>query len=206
LTSRVVTLLISLPAIAVVFLPFAEETSPWDVAVAFVRWPGGPDPPLAYLAAPFFLAFILFWIAVRLLVWSRMSLAESVIGWTMIAASILATLAFNAFALSDILHHTNDGPKSLICTSLAILAGGGLLIFLRRRRMHRGEMIVNALYVAYLANTGICVPGFAQWANLGWYLVLPVVAVMLIRLACLIPWRRPFGRLCGGNGVETSRP
>jgi hypothetical protein len=189
LWARLLPVFISLPAIAVVFLPFAEGTSPWDVVLPAIRWPGGADRQLAFLGIPFFLAFVLFWIGVRRLIWSSISAAELVIAWVLIGGSIAATIVFNASALPDILHDGNE-PRLLFFISLAILIVGELLVFLRRRRMPRGEVIVCALYVAYLANAGMCVPGFADHPNEGWYVTLPIAAVMIVWLACLLLSRR----------------
>jgi hypothetical protein len=193
LAARLTTPLVALPAIAVVFLGFAEDTSPWDVIASLFRWPSGIDWQLAYLAFPFFLAFTLFWIGFRRFIWPGISQPERIIAWLSLACATLGTIVFEASAIWDMLYY-GGGPKWLIFTSLAVLFTGGLLVFLRRRQIHRDEILICAIYVSYLTNASICVPGFSDHPNTGWYLTLPIAAIMLCRLVLLLPWQRMLHR------------
>jgi hypothetical protein len=189
---RVIALLISIPAIAIVFLEFAESTSPWNVVVSPLSEGYGSDWPLSLLGVPFFLAFPLAWLALRSLFSSRISLTELVIAWAIIGISLAATIVFNIMVLHDILLYGGGAPKPPIFMSITILVAGALLLIFRRRHLTRAHAPLIALYIAYLANATLCILGFDSIQNLGWYLTIPVAAVMIFLLLSLFPWRRMF--------------
>jgi hypothetical protein len=190
LAIRAVTLAISIPAIAIVFLEFAESTSPWMVVVS--PFPDGyaSDWPLPLLGVPFFLAFPLAWLALRSLFSSRISLTELVIAWAIIGISLAATILFNIMVLHDILLYGGGNPKLPIFISTTILVAGALSLIFRRRHITRAYAPLIVLYIAYLANAALCVLGFDNHQNIGWYLTIPVAAVMIFLLLCFFPWRR----------------
>src|SRR6267154_3541 len=87
-----IALLVWLLAGAVVFLPFASNTSPWDAVT--LRVPGNQGNWWhALVGAPFFLAFPMIWLRLRALFSKQLSaFAGRLLIWIAVGLSICGTI------------------------------------------------------------------------------------------------------------------
>src|SRR5271163_3888277 len=179
---RGVPILLSLPAIAVVFLDFVEEVSPWDVVQLGFPLPNS-DWQLAVLGAPFFLAFLVFLSGIRRLIWSRLSRIELAIVWLLVGLSASATIYFDGESLFHVYHQDLAGaiPASV---SMGIMIAGAALLFFNRRQIPGAEISLLAVYFTYLSHAALCVLGFYTEQNRGpgWYLASLVAALMVLEI------------------------
>ena len=180
---------ISALAIAIVFAPFASGVSPWDV-VAAPFTSTNSDWALTLLGTPFFLAFPLFWLSVRLLLSSRMFRIELAIIWFAVAILITAAPAVDAWIICDMLLNRSSDGASLVSLAIPILFAGGLILFFNRRSIGRESLPAMAAYIAYLSNGLLCLVNFRDRPDIGLPLTILAGSLMLVEFAALLIWSR----------------
>jgi len=184
---NVVSLVVALVAGAVVFLPFAVDTSPLDAVI--LRVPGDQGNWWhALIGAPFFLAFPMIWLWSRTLFGDRPLTSRG--RWLVLMASALSACGTVAVEVPFLLHLAGTSEWQ---RSLAIGAGLGIgvicvaLLLLRGRRIPPTRACLASLTAAYLANASLCLivysdAGGSVGSRSGWLLTLVIVWPMAAEL------------------------
>ena len=180
-------------AAAVVFLPLALYTSPWD-AVRF-RVPDNQGNWWHFLiGAPFFLAFPVIWLRLRSLFSTRASTrAGRRLIWIVVALSTCGTILVEGpflLRLGNLSRMNNWRWLSIVCPTLGILIASGALLLFRRRNIPPTRACLVGLNAAYLANAALCLIVYGPMAGtarskLGWILMMVIVWPMLLELLWL---------------------
>jgi hypothetical protein len=175
-----IALLVSLLAGAVVFLPFAFDTSPWDAVR--LRVPGNQGNWWHVLVgAPFFLAFPMIWFRLRSLFSRQMSTsAERRLIWILVGLSICGTILVE---MPFLLHlaGTSEWQRLIILgLGFGIVIASATLLFLRRRSMFPTRACLAGLSTAYLANAALCLVVYSGAAGTlgsksGWLVTIVIV-------------------------------
>jgi hypothetical protein len=180
---RGVALAVSLAAAAVIFLPFTWDTSPWDVVG---HWPWvWEDLKFTLLAIPFFLAFPMVWIRVRLLFPHAIRPAERIIIWTIALLAVSATIWVEGIFIPEALRD-RDWSEWFVGTPPIVLLAGATPTFVRRRRITPLNRIIAGLNTVYLGNAVMCVIGFAGAQDFGWYMTIAVGSFMVFEFFWII--------------------
>jgi hypothetical protein len=180
-------------AAAVVFLPLALYTSPWD-AVRF-KVPGNQGNWWHFLiGAQFFLAFPMIWLRLRSLFSRRLSTpAGRHLIWIVVALSICGTILVELpflLRLGNFARMNEWRRLSIICPTFGIIIASGALLFARRRDILPTRACLVGLNGAYLANAALCLivygpmPGTAR-SKFGWIVMMVIVWPMLLELLWL---------------------
>ena len=180
-------------AVAVVFLPIALYTSPWD-AVRF-RVPDNQGNWWHFLIGmPYLLAFPMAWLRLRSLFSKRLSTpAGRRFIWTIVLLSICGTILVEVpfiLRLGNLSRMNNWRWLSIVCPTLGILIASGALLLFRRRNIPPTRACLVGLSAAYLANAALCLivygpmPGTAR-SKFGWIVTMVIVWPMLLELLWL---------------------
>ncbi len=172
------------------FLPFTWDTSPIEALEERLFW---------RLAAPFFLAGIIG--ALTLHLW----LAGRLHGWERTTSLILAlgvgvvTLSFYAADWSNF--DRADWRAWAMLTPLVMLAAGAGMV----GRMWRGRSLpdltaIEALVLAYVPNSALCLVGFAGEWQAGGYVALLATAGYLVAAGQIWVTRGVVGRPARASG------
>lgn len=178
-------LLVSLLAGAVVFLPFAFNTSALDAVT--LRVPGDQGNWWHVLVgAPFFLSFPMVWLRLRALFSNQLStsLGRRLI-WTVVGLSICGTILVE---VPFLLHRagTSEWQRlSILGAGFGILIASAVLLFKRRRYIDPTRACLVGLNTAYVANAALCliVYSFATGplrSSSGWIVTMVIVWPMLL--------------------------
>jgi hypothetical protein len=186
----IVAALLSLPASAAIWLPFAWSTSPARALT---------DGELWYLAVPFLLAIPIAgahaWTLAR----------GSLSGAAQWGARALAggAMAVTALCFAKLLREENwPGPHAgewlAFLLPLAVSAGWVTLMARSRpgRRPFETAEAIAIMEAAYLANAALCLISFADMRQAGWYLTLAASAAFAAHaVAAAAGSRRPSAAL-----------
>lgn len=199
-------LLVWLLAVAVAFLPFAFDTSPWDAVI--LRVPGNQGNWWHFLAgAPFFLAFPMIWLRLRRLFSSQSSTA---IGrrlvWIAVALSIAGTIAVETPFLLHLAGTSEWQRLSVLTLGFGIVIAGSEILFLRRRFIPPTRACIAGLETAYLGNAALCLVVYSDAAGSlstrsGW--VVSLVLFWPIFLELIWIFIQSFGRQVARNTPRT---
>ena len=185
-----IALLVWLLAGAVVFFPFAFDTSPWDAVT--LRVPGNQGNWWhALVAAPFFLAFPMIWLRLRSLFSKQLStsIGRRLI-WVAVGVSTCGTILVQ---VPFLLHLAGTGERqrlSILGLGFGIVMASAIFLFLRRRDMFPTRACLVALDAAYLANAALCLVVYSEatgtvWSRLGWLVTMVIVWPMVFELIWL---------------------
>lgn len=183
----IVALILSLAAGAVVFVPFAFDTSPLD-AVMF-RVPGNQGNWWHLLVgAPFFLAFPMIWFRLNELISGEgaMAISHRII---LVAASlsICGTLAVETPFLLHLAGTSEWQRVIVLALGFGVIIASGAVLFWRRDRLTNHRISLIALTTAYLANASICLVVYSDAAGAlksrsGWLITMIIVWPMVVEL------------------------
>ncbi|WP_263366858.1 hypothetical protein [Edaphobacter bradus] len=181
-------LLVSLLAGAVVFLPFALNTSPLDTVM--LRVPGNQGNwSHALVGAPFFLAFPMIWLRLRSFLSKQLSTsAGRRFSWVAVGLSICGTILVE---VPFLLHRagTSEWQRlAIIGTGFGIEIASAILLFRHRSDIFPTRACYVGLNTAYLANAALCliVYSAAQGpirSRSGWLVTMVIVWPMALELA-----------------------
>jgi hypothetical protein len=182
-----IALVVSLLAGAVVFLPFALDTSPWNAVT--LRVPGNQGNWWhALVGVPFFLAFPMIWLHLRSLFSKQQSTsAGRRLIWIAAGLSTCGTILVEVPFLLH-LAGTSEWQRLLVlCLGLGILVGSMAILFLRRRRVPPTLACLAGLSTAYLANAALCLVVYSEAAGnarsrSGWLVTMVLVWPMALEL------------------------
>jgi hypothetical protein len=186
-----VGLLVSLLAGAVVFLPFAFDTSPWDAVT--LRVPGNQGNWWHVLVGmPFFLAYPMIWLRLRSLFSKELTApAERRIIWIAVGLSTCGTMLVEVPFLLHLAGTSEWQRLSVLCLGFGIVITSGALLFLRRRVMFRARACLVGLSAAYLANAALCLVVYSAATGTvrsrsGWLVTMVIVWPMLLELVWVL--------------------
>jgi len=185
--ANVVLLLVWLAALAVAFLPFAFNTSPWDAVT--LRVPGNQGNWWHFLAgAPAFLAFPMVWLRLRALFSSQMSTATGRrVLWIVAGLSMCGTTLVE---LPFLLHlaGTSDWQRFVVLgLGFGVMIASGVLLLLRRKRIPPTRACIVGLTTAYLANMALILTVYAGArgnfsSRSGWFVAMVIVWPMAVEV------------------------
>jgi len=183
-------LVVCLLAGAVVFLPFALDTSPWDAVTLRV-----PDNQgnwwHALVGAPFFLAFPMIWLRLRSLFSEQLSTSTGRrLMWIAAGLSACATILVQVPFLLHLAGTSEWQRLSVLGLGFGIVISSAILLFLRRRDMSPTRACLVALNTAYLANAALCLVVYSAamgtvWSRSGWLVTMLIVWPMVLELVWL---------------------
>jgi hypothetical protein len=175
-----IALLVWLLAGAVLFLPFAFNTSPWDAVT--LRVPGNQGNWWhALVAAPFFLAFPMIWLRLRSLFSTQLSTStRRRFIWIAVG---LSTCGTNLVQVPFLLHLAGTSDWQLLSVlglGFGIVIASAIFLFIRRRDIFPTRVCLVALDAAYLANAALCLVVYSDatgtiWSRSGWLLMMVIV-------------------------------
>ncbi len=157
----VISLVAILPSVAVVFLPFTYDVSPWE---------GVQDKQLLPLAAPYFLSLVIF-------AWALL-LHRGRLGWVVFLLGYL--LAAGGLACSTLVLAGADeySLSELVLWAVLVLCTASVLFGWRQRLPH-GELVLLALMAGWIPNAVLCCRGFwGEW-QIGAYLTAPSIVLFV---------------------------
>ena len=185
---NVIALLVSALAAAVVFLPFAFDTSPWDAVT--LRVPGNQGNWWhALVGAPFFLAFPMVWLCLRSLLSKQLSTsAERRFIWIVVGISIVGTILVEMPFLFHLAGTSEWQRLVIICLGFGIVIVSAALLFLRRRDISPTRACIVGLNAAYLANAALCLVVYSNatgnvGSRSGWLVTIAIVWPLILELA-----------------------
>jgi hypothetical protein len=187
---RILMLVVSLIAGALVFIPFAVHTSPLNAVMLNVPGDQG-NWWHVLIGAPFFLAFPMIWL--RLRVFFSKELSTSIERRVIWIVTILCVCGTFAVELPFLLHRAGTSEAQ----RLAVLFLGygipiitAVLVVKRRGKISSTQACLIGLNAAYLANAGLCLPVYGQVAGAlsskpGWLVMLVIVWPMLLEIVSI---------------------
>jgi len=188
--ANALALVIWLAAAISAFLPFALNTSPWDAVT--LRVPGNQGNWWhALVGAPFFLAFPMVWLRLRLLFFGQAPTSTfRRILWYATTASIGGTILVEVPFLLH-LAGTSSWQRFLVLgLGFGIIVSSLTILFLRRPRLSPTQSCMVVLDTAYLANAALCLlvysdaPG-PMVSRVGWYVSIVIFWPILLELVWL---------------------
>lgn len=185
--SNVVSLVVAPAAGAVVFLPFALDTSPLD-AVS-LRVPGNQGNWWhALIGAPFFLAFLMIWLRSRMLFGARAPTSRALrFVWPASALSACVTVAVEVPFLLHVAGTSEWQRFIVVSVGLGIILTSAALLLLRRRRIAPTRACLAGVTSAYLANASLCLIVYSDavgsvGSRSGWLITVVIVWPMAAEL------------------------
>jgi hypothetical protein len=205
---NVLALLVWLVAATVAFLPFAFDTSPWDAVI--LRVPGNQGNWWHALAgAPFFLAFPMLWLRLRLLFPGQPSTARGRrLIWAFVGLSMIGTTFVETPFLLHLAGTSEWQRLAVLSLGFGILLASVILLLLRRQRTAPTRACFIGLDAAYLANLSLCLVVYSEaagtaWSRAGWLvsmvLVWPIAFELTWLFAQPLSIREAQDRSCAGR-------
>jgi hypothetical protein len=190
--ARIIFAVATVPAMAVVWLPYTWHVSPWDVLWAVVTKTASlrsDEWAIVQLAAPFWLAVPVWSWKLRLAIQERSSAVERRVLAVLAIAAMLCTAGF-------VMRGVVQGMETwrplewmmVVCSALAGTAMLAVTWWLRRRRVPREWVTTVLLYAAYLANGTLCGFAFSDRPDIGWGVSLCAMAAMLAEVGVYTVW------------------
>jgi hypothetical protein len=178
---------VSLVAVAVIFLPFASNTSPLDAVM--LRVPGNQGNWWhALVGAPFFLALPTAWLRFRSLA-SRQTSTR--VGrrfiWIFVGLSICATISVETPFLLHLAGTSEWQRLAILCLGFGIVAASGAGLVFRRGRIPANRACLVGLSTAYLANAALCLVVYSNAqgpfaSRSGWLITMIIVWPMALEV------------------------
>jgi hypothetical protein len=173
---RTFLLILGIPSIVLLFLPYTNGVSPLMTVLAGWDW----DIPLALLGGPFFLSIPILIAQTRVLLKRPFSKGERVTYRLLAYAALAAGLAwlgliFNeqGFSKEAVLF------SSIWCTPYAAAVG---MMILSARRLNPEEATTVALRAAWLPNAILCAIGFWDHWQIGAYLAAFTIVLYTVEI------------------------
>jgi len=166
---------------AVVFLPFAVNTSPFDAVT--LRVPGNQGNWWHVLAGlPFFLAFPMIWVRLHVLLSKRAfpGKATARLIWGAVGICVCGTIMVEVPFILRLAGTSQWQRLTVTGLGLGIVIAGTVILLRCRRNLSPMRACIMALDAAYLANAALCLvvyssaPGNSQ-SRLGWLVTVVTV-------------------------------
>lgn len=180
-------LIISLVAGAVVFVPFAFDTSPLDAVT--LRVPGDQGNWWnALVGAPFFLAFPLMWLRLRtVLTGQPLKRASYRIISIVAGLSVCGTIAVETPFLLHLAGTSDWQRVAVLSLGLGIIVASAAMLFRQRASLNAHQVCVTAINTAYLGNAALCLVVYSDatgplQSKSGWLVTMIIVWPMAFEL------------------------
>jgi hypothetical protein len=207
---NIVALLVWLVAGAVVFLPFAFNTSPLDAVR--LKVPGDQGNWWhAHVGAPFFLAFPMIWLRLRYVFSKQLStpMVRRLV-WTVAGLSALGTISVEMPFLLHLAGTSEWQRLSVLGLGLGIVIVSAIVLFVRRHNMLPTSACLVALDAAYSANATLCLVVYSEAAGSvrsksGWLVTMIIVWPIVLELVWLLigPARKSAGGRLRSHAVTS---
>ena len=188
---NIVMLMVWIIAAVSVALPFAVGTSPLDALL--LRVPGDQGNWFHVLIGlPFFLSLPMIWLRLHVLNSTQLpSVSLRRILWIVIIFSGLGTLLVEGPFLLHLAGTSELQRLEVIFSGTGIILISGILLFVKRKKLHPIKTCIIGFTAAYLANAFLCLivygePEFYNQPRSGWYVTLIIVLPMLTELIWLL--------------------
>jgi hypothetical protein len=184
-------LVLWLVAGAVVFVPFARDTSALDAVTLHVSGNQG-NWWHALVGAPFFLAFPMIWLRLRILFAARLSTgAGRRVLWAVTGLSLVGTVLVELPFLRHLAGTSEWQRLVVLGLGLGIALVSTVMLWLLRRAIAPTWLCVAGLETAYLANATLCLVVYAEatgtvWSRLGWMVTMGTVWPMALELVTIL--------------------
>lgn len=187
---NILMLLVWIVAAIGVVLPFALGTSPLDALLLKVPGEEG-NWWHVLIGLPFFLSLPMIWLRLHVLNSVQLSFLARRLLWIVIIFCGLGTLFVEAPFVLHLAGTSELQRLEVIFSGTGIILISGILLYIKRKRLHPTRACITGLTAAYLANAFLCliIYGEAKFKNqsrLGWYVTLIIVLPMLIELIWLL--------------------
>lgn len=188
---NVASLLISLAAGIVIFLPFAFNTSPWDAIT--LRVPGNQGNWWhALIGVPFFLALPMIWLHMRSLFttpWTNLFAQRFI--WTVIGLSICSTISVETPFLLHLAGTSEWQRFSVLALGFGIVIVSAVLLVMYRDAISHTRACIVGLNTAYLANAALCLIVYSDakgnfGSKSGWLITMVIVWPMLLEIIWIL--------------------
>lgn len=184
-------LVVWLVAAAATFVPFARGTSALDAVTLHV--PGNQGNWWHVLVgAPFFLAFPIIWLRLRILLAARLSTRSGRrVLWAFTGLSLVGTVLVELPFLRH-LAGTSEWQRLIVLgLGLGIALVSATLLWLRRKSITPAWHCIAGIETAYLANAALCLVVYAEatgpiWSRLGWLLTMGTVWPIAFELVTIL--------------------
>ena len=186
-----IALVVWLVAGTVAFLPFAFDTSPWDAVRLHVPQNQGNWWHLL-AGLPFFLAFPMIWLRLRVLFAQNPSTAFGRrVLWGVVTLSILGTVAVETPFLLHLAGTSEWQRLAVLGLGLGIITVSVLVLLLRRRSFSPTQACVVGLATAYVANATLCLVVYSEASGAirsrsGWLVSIVVIWPIVFELAWML--------------------
>jgi hypothetical protein len=181
-------LLSSLLGVAVVFLPFALDTSPLDAVM--LKVPGNQGNWWhALIGVPFFLAFPMLRLHLLPLISDRsVTPVQYRILWTLISLSVAGTLAVETPFLLHLAGTSEWQRLAVLTFGVGIVLVSAASLIVRRREIDARRACIVGLNSAFLANATLCLVVYGGTAGsvlsrLGWWVTLVIIWPFIVEVA-----------------------
>ena len=174
---RIGLLILAIPSIALLFLPYTFVVSPW-ATVSSGKWKGGL--PLALLGGPFFLSIPILIAQTRGFLKRPFSKVERATYWVLACAALTAGLAF-----LGIIFDAEAFRKAPIESSFIYVPYGAAVWMMIRsaRKLNPEEATTVTMLAAWLPNAIYCAIGFYDGWEIGAYLAAFTIVLYTVEIA-----------------------
>lgn len=172
---RTILLILGIPSIALLFLPYTYGVSPWLTVSAEAGWRDWEMGPFALLGGPFFLAIPILITQARVLLKRPSSKGERATYQLLAYAALAAGLAYlgNGFRTQGFGKETILG---ILIWCIPYAAAAGMMI-VSGKKLTPEDATTVTLQAAWLPNAIFCAIGF--WGN-GWEIGAQVAAFTIV--------------------------
>ena len=184
---RTFVLILLIPSIALLFLPYTSGVSPWWTVSAKDGWLNWDFGPLALLGGPFFLSIPILIAQIRVLLKRPCSKGERVTYRLLAGAALAAGLAI----LGKGFRTEGFSKEALLFSSIWSIpcAAAVWTMFLSARKLRPEESTTVMLQAAWLPNAIWCAIGFRPW-QIGAYLAAFTIVLYTVEIALSMRGRR----------------
>ena len=181
---RTYLLILGIPSIALLFLPYTFGVSPW-ATVSSEKWNGGL--PLALLGGPFFLSIPILIAQTRVLLKRPFSKVERATYRLLACAALAAGLAFLGLIFDAQAFRKEPIESSLIFIPYAAAVW---MTILSARKLNPEEATTVMLRAAWLANAVFCAILFWDGWQIGAYLAAFTIALYTVEITLSMSGKR----------------
>jgi hypothetical protein len=190
-TLNILMLLVWVTAAVAIFLPFALGTSPLDAFL--LRVPNNEGNWWhALIGLPFFLSLPMIWLRLHLIISTQLpALLARRILWGLIIFSALGTLLVETPFLLHRAGTSEQQRLEVIFLGIGIILITGVILYVKRKKIHAAHAFIIGITGAYLANAFLCLivygeTKFKDQSRAGWYVTVVIVLPMFIEWIWLL--------------------
>jgi len=179
---RILRLVLGIPAITLLFLPYVYSTSPWAAVRGWNNFFGGPQ--IALMGAPFFLAVLIFTAEAQLLLKKSFPKTERAICNTFAYAALACGLVLLALGIQET-GFDKEMIRAFLIFGIPFLTAVSLMFWARRLGPEKATLVV--MRAAWLPNAITCAISFwsEKW-QIGAYLAAITIVLYAAEIALFL--------------------